>query len=73
MIIKYDLKKFFADKGLKQAHFAKKTGMSKQLFAYHLNKGDIALSTLTIIAEEIDMPIKKLTELLNDEYVKVKI
>ena len=73
MIIKYDLKKFFAEKGLNQSHFAKKIGMSKQLFGYHLGKGDLSLSMLTTIAEEMNVKPEKLTELLNKEYVKVKI
>jgi transcriptional regulator with XRE-family HTH domain len=73
MIIRYDLKRFFDEKGLKQAHFARKIGMSKQLFGYHIRKGDISLSMLTIIAEEMDITPKKLTDILNKEYVKVKI
>ncbi len=73
MIIKYDLKRFFSDKGLKQSYFAKKIGISKQLFNYHISKGDLSLSMLTIIAEEMDAPLEKITKVLNDNYIKTKI
>jgi transcriptional regulator with XRE-family HTH domain len=73
MIIKYDLKKFFEEKGLKQSFLAEKVGISKQLFNYKINQGDISLSMLAIIADEIGMPIEKLTKVLNEKYVKVKI
>jgi transcriptional regulator with XRE-family HTH domain len=73
MIIKYDMKKFFVEKGLKQSHFAEKIGISKQLMGYHLKKGDLPVSMLTIIAEEIGMPVDKMIKLLNDKYIKLKI
>jgi transcriptional regulator with XRE-family HTH domain len=73
MIIKYDFKKFFAEKGLKQSHFAEKIGISKQLMGYHLKKGDLPVSMLSIIADEINMPIDKLIKILNDKYIKIKI
>ena len=73
MIIKYDLKKFFEEKGLKQSFLAEKVGISKQLFNNRINQGDIPLSMLAIIADEIGMPIEKLTKVLNERYVKVKI
>jgi transcriptional regulator with XRE-family HTH domain len=73
MIIIYDLKKFFAEKGLNQSHFAKKIGISKQLLNYHLNKGDLNMSMLTIIAQEMGMPVDKLMKLLNTKYIKKKI
>jgi hypothetical protein len=73
MIIKYDLNKFFKEKGLNKAHFARKVGMSKQLFAYHVKKGDLPISVITIIAEELDTPVDRLVQTLNKNYVKTKI
>jgi transcriptional regulator with XRE-family HTH domain len=73
MIIKYNLKKFFIEKGLKQSHFAMKIGISKQLLNYHIKKGDMPLSMLTTIAEEMDTPIHKLIKTLNKKYIKTKI
>ena len=69
MIIKYDFKKFFSDKGLKQSHFAEKIGISKQLMNYHLSKGDMPLSMLSIIAEEMEMPLDKMLKLLEKNYI----
>lgn len=73
MIIKYDLKRFFKDKGLKQSHYAEKIGISKQLMSYHLSKGDMSLSMLSIIAEEMSMSSDKLMKILNEDYIKTKI
>ena len=73
MIIKYDLKKFFKERGLQQSFFAKKIGESKQLFNYKIKKGDISLSTLSVIAESMDIPVEKLTKLLNDKYIRIKV
>jgi hypothetical protein len=73
MIIIYDINKFFKDKKLVKSHFAKKCGMSKALFGYHLNKGDIKLSQIQIIAEELGMSSDKLIKVLTKDYIKKKI
>jgi transcriptional regulator with XRE-family HTH domain len=73
MIIKYDLNKFFKENKLVKTKFAKRIGMSKQLFNYYLNKGDISLSMLVAIAEELNITPQKLTKILNNDYIKIKI
>lgn len=73
MIIIYDLKKFFVEKGLKQSYFAKKIGISKQLMNYHIKKGDMPMSMISTIAEEMGTPVDKLIKLLNSKYIKTKI
>ena len=40
---------------------------------YHLSKGDMPLSMLSIIAEEMEMPLDKMLKLLEKNYIKVKI
>jgi transcriptional regulator with XRE-family HTH domain len=73
MIIIYDLKKYIEDNGLKQSYLAKEIGISKQLFRYHLNKGDVPVSMLSIIAESTNKSVDKLIKELNKEYIKRKI
>jgi len=73
MIIRYDIRKFFKDKGLKQSHFAKKLGISKQLMSYHVKKGDLNLSQLQTISEELQMPADLLIKTLTKNYIKTKI
>ena len=73
MIIKYDIEKFFKDKGLKQSHFAKKLGISKQLMNYHIKKGDLNLSQLQTISEELEMSADSLIKTLIKNYIKTKI
>jgi len=73
VIIVYDINKFFKDRKLVKADFAKKCGMSKSLFGYHINKGDIKLSQIQIIAEELGMSSGKLIKILTKNYIKTKI
>lgn len=73
MIIKYDINKFFKDKGLVKARYAKAFGMSPQLFNYHIKKGDLTISQLQIVAELMDVESDKLIKILNTKYIKHKI
>ena len=73
MIIKYDINKFFKDKGLVKARYAKAFGMSPQLFGYYLKKGDLTLSQIQTIAELIDVEPEKLVKILRTRYIKTRI
>lgn len=73
MILKYDLKRFFKDRGLNQSHFARKIGISRQLFSHHIHKGDLPMSYVSIISDEMKLKPEDLVKELNINYVKTKI
>lgn len=40
---------------------------------YHIKKGDMPMSMISTIAEEMGTPVDKLIKLLNSKYIKTKI
>ena len=73
MILRYDLERFFRERGLNQSHFARKIGISRQLFKYHLHKGDLPISYISIISNEMKLKPEELVKELNVNYIKTKI
>jgi len=73
MIIKYNLKDFFRDRRINLSSIAKEIGISKQLLNYQLNKGDLPLSSITIIEDYLKFKRGYLYKTLNEAYVRIKI
>jgi len=73
MILKYDLDKYFKDRGLNKSHYANKIGISRQLFNHHIKKGDLPISYLSIIAREMKLKPHQVVKELESNYIKTII